>query len=620
MRKASTTRMIQAIRASTADSPHPHPEARGMPLASVARSFLGTKRRWLVSLAAALLAMVGSGMPAAGVAAPAPPPGTAFAAQLPPPCGYPYFIYSRFVIEDGGVDEAGNTIRLCSEHRRHGGYQVLGAPISRPFRVGAELYQAFQFSVLRWRPEHADAVLVDVLDVLHDAGRDTTLQRLGIPPRLEASRAWLTHAALRRAYGSGIHPLLGLPTSPPTEVGPYVSQRFQRGLLRYWATPVPPDVPGWVSLAPDDPGWVQRLMVGAVLRSSGLIPPAALVVADPGTGAEQYNGPAAPTVPEAFWSTRSLAVGGWDALFHRAGAFDVGTAGPDPATMRGEVVQATGLGLSLAVNGYVGRDDAVAQAAFDRNLAQISTYPWGRIAAACGEALQDHACTLSPEQLERIEQQVRRHLRVTREDEGVVGYWVLDDHPGDVRPALDLIHRLVQEDSVLVNVPRPTICGFGGDLDDARRPVAETRAAFDAALANFSPTGCDAVALYPYGRPGGPEEVAHIDWSMGELLPYMLARLREHGWEPARQPLLGIPQAFRFGDTPAPTAADVAAQTAAYCGSGASAILFYAWNDSYTGPKAALFNAPDLRQGALDGLAQCQAIWETASEAATGSP
>jgi hypothetical protein len=98
----------------------------------------------------------------------------------------------------------------------------------------------------------------------------------------------------------------------------------------------------------------------------------------------------------------------------------------------------------------------------------------------------------------------------------------------------------------------------------------------------------------------------------------MRDQLRQRGWDPAQQPLIGIPQSFRLPDGAVPTDASVASQTAAYCAGGASAILFYAWNDSLGGPKAELFNAPGLRSGAASGLASCRAVWSTPLGAANG--
>ena len=524
--------------------------------------------------------------------------------RLPQLCGYPYPSFTRFVIEDGGRDDGGQPLRLCSAYQHYGGQRALGLPISRPFRVGLDLYQALEYGVLHWRSDHQDTVLLDVMDLLHAAARDTALERLGIPPGQAPSTAWLTDSPLNQVYGAGVHPHYGLPTSPPVDQGPYIVQRYQRGILRRWLVAPPYELAGsWTG--PELGAQAERLRVGDLLRTMDLIPPRALV-ADPGSDPQQYNWSSAPAVPATFWSSPSQAVGGWYMLAARGGAFDVGSTGQDLAAMQAEISQAADLGLRLAVNGYIGRDSPVEETAVDHDLSLVDTYPWGRIDAACGEASQDQTCSLGQDELDTIERQVRSHLQVTRKDDSVVAYWVLDDYPGDVRPAIELIHRLVQEDTLSGRVARPTVCGFGGDLDNAHQSVAESRAAFEAALTNFTPTGCDAVALYPYARADLNDG---IDWSMADLLPYMLDRLRDRGWDPAQQPLFGVPQTFRVANGAVLTDASVAAQTGAYCAAGASAIVFYAWNDSFGGPKAELFNTPALRSGAAAGLTACRAIW-----------
>src|SRR5918911_763454 len=150
-----------------------------------------------------------------------PVTGASPSTPLPQLCGYPYPAYTRFVVEDGGIDSAGNPVNFCSEYARHGGPKILGLPISRPFRIGSDVYQAFDFGVLRWRTDTADTVLVEVLDLLHTAGRDPDLLRLGIPPSEQASPDWLTDPVLQDVYQHSVHPKYGLPTSPPTPVGPY---------------------------------------------------------------------------------------------------------------------------------------------------------------------------------------------------------------------------------------------------------------------------------------------------------------------------------------------------------------------------------------------------------------
>jgi hypothetical protein len=552
-------------------------------------------RAWRLLIGGAVLVV--SATLSAGVAGASGPQGCSFV--------YPQ---SRFVIEDGGLDSAGHAVRFCSEYLRHGGAEELGMPISRPFRVDGQLYQAFEYGVLQWHADTASADLLDTLDVLHNAGRDAELQRLGVPAGQAASGAWLTDSSLRKAYLSAVSGLFGLPTSAPANLGSFVVQRFQRGLIRRWVSPVPYDLSGSLSRTEGDGSWVERLMAGQLMRSSGLIPAAALV-ADLGLDQQLYNWQGAPEAPASLWSTGPVAIGGWDTVFHQMGAFDIGTTGPDASVLDSQVQEATALGLTVAINSYIGRDSDAIHSAVDRNLSIIDTYPWGRIEAACGESVQQQTCTLSANQLATLEQEIRHHLVITREDDSVVGYWVLDDYPGDVRNAIELVHRLVAEEAVMDREARPTICGFGGDLDDARRARSDSRAAFERAVWNFTVAGCDAVALYPYAHGRGVGDEANIDWSMSDLLPSMLARLRQAGWDPTMQPLIGVPQAFRFGQTDGPTPADVTAQAAAYCAAGASSIVFYAWNDSQPEPKAELYDAADLREGASQGMAACRAAW-----------
>jgi hypothetical protein len=556
-------------------------------------------RRRLACLLAAVLFLVieASGhVSAAGEAHPQP-------TQL---CGYAYPAFTRFVVEDGGRDDAGHVLRLCSAYQQHGGERSLGLPLSRPFRVGADLYQAFEYGVLHWRPDDQQMVLLDVMDLLHTAGRDVALQRIGVPPADTPSPAWLSDTVLNEVYGAGVNPLYGLPTSPPVDAGPYIVQRYQRGILRRWLVPAPYELAGSWTWA-EERAQAERLRVGDLLRTMDLLPPQALV-ADPGADPQEYNWSSAPSAPITFWSTASQAVGDWTMLAQRAGAFDIGSASHDVAARQAEVARAADLGLRLAVDGYVGRDDPVEESALDHNLSLVDTYPWGRIQAACGARGLDQTCSLSQDQLDTIEGQVRSHLQVTRKDDSVVAYWVLDDYPGDVRSAIELIHRLVQEDALSGRMARPTICGFGGDLDNARQSLADSRAAFELALSNLTTAGCDAIALYPYAR-GAAADQNGVDWSMTDLLPYMLGRLQDRGWDPTRQPLIGIPQTFGLPGGVLPTETSVAAQTTAYCSGGASAILFYSWNDSFGGPKSELFNTPGLRSGAVNGLAACRGIW-----------
>lgn len=209
--------------------------------------------------------------------------------------------------------------------------------------------------------------------------------------------------------------------------------------------------------------------------------------------------------------------------------------------------------------------------------------------------------------------EVRSHLAQTGQDGSIVGYWVLDDWPrADIHRLLEQIHSLVAEANQSSIFPRPTICGFGGLLDEKRGPsapfVTDTHY-FSMAITNFSPNACDIVALYPYAsnRVNGP---AFIDWSMSRLLPEEFELLRARGWNPQKHALIGVPQAFGYspsggGRRVLPRAVDVATQSAAYCRAGAIALLAYTWHDSNTGPME-LYNSPDLVNGLRQGVQTCR--------------
>lgn len=189
---------------------------------------------------------------------------------------------------DGGQDPAGQTIRFWSEFRRLGGIDTLGYPVSQRYvGPGGFTYQAFQRAVLQWRPDANCAYLANTFDQLTEAGKDTELAPLGIPPaasddgsggdwqRARATRlGWLTDPAIKaRFYArpgsvSGWNEdaaiqLYGLPASAPVRSGPFVVQRFQRIALQLWVE----SVPGMPAK-----GSVVGILGGDLLKERGLIP------------------------------------------------------------------------------------------------------------------------------------------------------------------------------------------------------------------------------------------------------------------------------------------------------------------------------------------------------------
>ncbi|MEO7000553.1 MAG: hypothetical protein ABI068_01955, partial [Ktedonobacterales bacterium] len=198
----------------------------------------------------------------------------------------------------------------------------------------------------------------------------------------------------------------------------------------------------------------------------------------------------------------------------------------------------------------------------------------------------------------------------------VIGYWALDDwpasDPGSAAPLLRQIAALAHQ----ITPGLPVICGFGPELEPGGADN------FDARLfANYTPAGCDAVALYIYSASviDPATSPTTFDWSMRSLLPKVFITLRALGWNPARTPLIGIPQAWA-GDRSnvtaniyeiAPTTDELAQQSASFCQSGASGIVFYAWYDSSTTNLQTPANSLVIRRGVRQGIAACKRTWTT---------
>ncbi len=208
-----------------------------------------------------------------------------------------YFGQTGFAV----LDEAGGP-QFWAGMRHLGGVQVLGYPISRPYLAADGLqYQAFQRGVLQWRPDIGEAWLANVMDWLHDAGHDDWLLSLGVPrqinddsltdfAQIKAARLrWLTNAPIKRYFmqAGAAQPspsdntergiaVYGLPTSLPEQHGPFIAQRFQRGVLQYWTEAIP-----GLPLK----GTVVGALAGDLARQAGILPDSATAAAVPPTPA-----------------------------------------------------------------------------------------------------------------------------------------------------------------------------------------------------------------------------------------------------------------------------------------------------------------------------------------------
>src|SRR5206468_4185085 len=64
------------------------------------------------------------------------------------------------------TDEAG--VPLWSSFKALGGVDTLGYPVTRRFEMDGFVVQAFQKSVLQWRPDRKTFDFLNTFDVLHD--------------------------------------------------------------------------------------------------------------------------------------------------------------------------------------------------------------------------------------------------------------------------------------------------------------------------------------------------------------------------------------------------------------------------------------------------------------------
>lgn len=215
----------------------------------------------------------------------------ASAAASPPAGALEYvseagYVFGRSTGEDGTVlgflvsDEGG--LAFWSGYQSLGGQAVLGPAISHRFPCGEAVCQAFEQALLRWEPAVAEAQLVDVLSVLHDAGQDPLLaSKLRMPPpwdwtertaglsqeELEAEHAGLYAASdgladLAATLGSSLPTVVGRPLAVhSTPAGAVL--RGTRGAL------VDPS-----TVDARRPAWV--LGAGTIARVAGMIPEYAL--------------------------------------------------------------------------------------------------------------------------------------------------------------------------------------------------------------------------------------------------------------------------------------------------------------------------------------------------------
>jgi hypothetical protein len=163
------------------------------------------------------------------------------------------------------TDEGG--IPLWSAFKTLGGENVLGYPVTRRFQMDGFVVQAFQKSVLQWRPDQKGFAFLNTFDTLHDRGKDDWLLAFRqTPPPADTSPdkglPWEGVVARHLAMLDKVPPRLkdaflaepdwldhyGLPVATQ-DLQNSVVVRAQRAALQYWKEDVPWAAKGSVSVA-----------------------------------------------------------------------------------------------------------------------------------------------------------------------------------------------------------------------------------------------------------------------------------------------------------------------------------------------------------------------------------
>jgi hypothetical protein len=188
------------------------------------------------------------------------------------------------IVDDGGV-------QMFSEFQRLGGWRSLGFPASRRFNWHGTMSQATQRAILQWSPVTGQVDFANVLDLMHEDGRDDDLRvQKQIPPPTEVDEAGLTYetiAARRLAWldarpaikakycnapgGADPVQLWGLPSSKATNMsaaGEVYVLRTQRAAFQEWVNGA-----DWAA-----PGEVTVVLAGDLAKEFNLLPSEATIL------------------------------------------------------------------------------------------------------------------------------------------------------------------------------------------------------------------------------------------------------------------------------------------------------------------------------------------------------
>jgi peptidoglycan/xylan/chitin deacetylase (PgdA/CDA1 family) len=154
---------------------------------------------------------------------------------------------------------------LADAYADRGGRGGLGAILGPAFQRPNDpsLYLATSRGILAQAPT-GEVGLANAMAWFTEGDKDAWLEVVrGVPrPVGYASAELLTQPQIAAAYWAE-HQSVGLPTSWPQRFGPFLSQRFERGVLQLWLDVVP---------GAPEPGTVTSVLIGDLLAEAGLLP------------------------------------------------------------------------------------------------------------------------------------------------------------------------------------------------------------------------------------------------------------------------------------------------------------------------------------------------------------
>lgn len=163
-----------------------------------------------------------------------------------------------------------------SEILRRNEFPAYGPEVNPPYRGGdAFFYDPRVNALLQWRPDQKTYYIANTSEMIDLSAVGAAQYRLPATVVDDGSGGdwnkaaqirmdWMTDRAIRAKYlaappnfngtwdVNGSIQLYGLPASKPTQIGPYVVQRFQRAVFRHWIanTPAHPDWKDSVAVIP----------------------------------------------------------------------------------------------------------------------------------------------------------------------------------------------------------------------------------------------------------------------------------------------------------------------------------------------------------------------------------